>query len=470
MNLHPNWQCMDYSKEQLRVMGYQISSYYATGQTFQIYTAQNGVKNTALSQGLSYLKYALSNGIPVIVGVDNKPGHPGNLDSTTDHFLVLVGMGTDSNGKYFQFYDNASGLSNQGAGGSSYSFPDANAPDTTFFEPNTNNLQGELDEIYATKFNEFINSLQSTNITSFNYLNQNPTVKMQIFYYFANNSFSSDSNAFAIEILNQIKLNPNLNLNIAASYNSPLNIDFGTISNHTPEGKKFLEIYDALTKSPEFKTFFKDLFENSNRFNVKFEIGALTSSANGNTSVNIGGFPICNTITISPAFLNSANKMEIAKTILHECIHAFLNIKLYDTGQGAAVSTLNSEQLFHLINHQYNGFSGSQDQHNFIYTYMLPTMETIFSQIKNILVSNEDNYELNNNINVHIPNNNSPGTPFQWYDFYHNLSLSGLQSCLFFQNEIGTFDSVGNPLITVNQTLMQSYNQYISLGHQHIHP
>lgn len=168
--------------------------------------------------------------------------------------------------------------------------------------------------------------------------------------------------------------------------------------------------------------------------------------------------------------MNSANKMEIAKTILHECIHAFLNIKLYDTGQGIAVSTLNSEELFNLINQQYNGFSGSQDQHNFIYNYMLPTMETIFSQIKNILVSNEDNYELNNNINVHIPNNNSPGTPFQWSDFYHNLSLSGLQSCLFFQNEIGTFDSAGNPLITVNQTLMQSYNQYISLGHQHIHP
>lgn len=112
--LHPNWHCMDYSKEQLRVMGYQISSYYSTGQTFQIYTAQNGVNNTALSQGLSYLKYALSNGIPVIVGIDDAPGHTGNLDSTTDHFIVIVGMGTDSNGKYFQFYDNATGAISNG--------------------------------------------------------------------------------------------------------------------------------------------------------------------------------------------------------------------------------------------------------------------------------------------------------------------------------------------------------------------
>jgi hypothetical protein len=107
--------CMDYAKAQIAKVGYQISSYYSTGQTFQIYTTQNGVNNTALSQGLSYLKYALSNGIPVIVGVDDAPGHPGNIDNSTDHFIVIVGMGTDSNGKYFQFYDNASGNASQGA-------------------------------------------------------------------------------------------------------------------------------------------------------------------------------------------------------------------------------------------------------------------------------------------------------------------------------------------------------------------
>lgn len=112
---HPTWQCMEYSKEQLRVVGYQISNYYATGQTFQIYTSQNGVNTSQLSQGLSYLKHALSNGIPVVVGVDDAPGHPGNLDSTTDHFIVIVGMGHNSNGNYFQFYDNASASASQGA-------------------------------------------------------------------------------------------------------------------------------------------------------------------------------------------------------------------------------------------------------------------------------------------------------------------------------------------------------------------
>lgn len=102
---------MVYCKEQLKNSGYQISNYGATGQTFQIYKENTGVNNSQLNDGLSYLKYALSNGIPVIAGVDLKSGtstNPGT-DNTTDHFIVIVGMGQDSNGKYFRFYDNATG-------------------------------------------------------------------------------------------------------------------------------------------------------------------------------------------------------------------------------------------------------------------------------------------------------------------------------------------------------------------------
>ncbi|MDR3025941.1 hypothetical protein [Chryseobacterium sp.] len=111
--------CMDYAKAQIAKNGYKVSNYYdvdsqGNKQTFQIYTEQGGVNLNDLYKGVSYLKYALSNGIPVIVGIDDKTGHPGNLDNSTDHFVVIVGMGTDSKGRYFRFYDNASGDVNQG--------------------------------------------------------------------------------------------------------------------------------------------------------------------------------------------------------------------------------------------------------------------------------------------------------------------------------------------------------------------
>ena len=131
-SLHPTWQCMEYAKDQIAKKGYKISNYYDVGQTFQIYKEQTGVNQTELTKGLSYLKYALTNGIPVIVGVDDASGSPGNIDNTTDHFIVIVGMGSNSTGNYFQFYDNASGDVSQGA----------NSANLLYYNSNTGLISG----------------------------------------------------------------------------------------------------------------------------------------------------------------------------------------------------------------------------------------------------------------------------------------------------------------------------------------
>ena len=87
---------------------------------FQIFLAQDilgrkkGVQKEEFKKGIQYLKDSIKNKIPVMVGVDNHPGSP-NADKTTDHFIVIVGMGNDSVGKYFLFHDNAMGNKNVGA-------------------------------------------------------------------------------------------------------------------------------------------------------------------------------------------------------------------------------------------------------------------------------------------------------------------------------------------------------------------
>ena len=78
-----------------------------------------------------------------------------------------------------------------------------------------------------------------------------------------------------------------------------------------------------------------------------------------------------------------------------------------------------------------------------------------------------------NNVYVHIPFDTSPSTPFVWADYYHHLSLNGLQNCSFFQNEIGTVQVVKGvltPTNTINQVLIQSFIQYIRVGQFNIHP
>ncbi|WP_187656463.1 hypothetical protein [Flavobacterium macrobrachii] len=272
---------------------------------------------------------------------------------------------------------------------------------------------------------------------------------------------------FGREILVQMLLNPELKLDINASAKSPAFVDMSSIDASTPEGAKFNLVYEELMKSPKFKELFIDLFQNNDRFNVKFKIGAVPNGANGNTDTDLEN-PTLNLITISPQYLLSKNKMEIAKTIIHECIHAYLNVKLCDAGQGMSISNLNNMDFYNVVNQQYNGFNGGQNQHNFIYNYMIPTMVTILSEVKDSLVTPADNATMLG-LSMHIPHNNSPATPFVWNDYYHNLSLNGLQNCNFFQNEIGIFDNQGNVISIINQTLMQSYNQYNYYGHLYLH-
>ncbi|NNT71186.1 hypothetical protein HKT18_03055 [Flavobacterium sp. IMCC34852] len=291
------------------------------------------------------------------------------------------------------------------------------------------------------------------------------------FIYLLNNP-TAETVSFNQQFITQSQLNPDLNLDYLASLKSPSNIDRSAIDTLTPEGQKFNLVYEELLKSPKFKELFIDLFENSDRFNVKFQIGTVANGADGNTVTDTNLVnPSLNTITISRQFLLNGNKMEIAKTIIHECIHAFLNVKLLDPSQGMSIPNLNNMEFCDIVNQEYNDLSPGQNQHNFIYNYMVPTMVTILSEVKDFLVSTTNNQLMLTDVVVHIPFDNSPATPFVWADYYYNLSLNGIQNCSFFQNEIGTIqvvNGVPTPIITVNQTLMQSFIQYITRGHWNI--
>ena len=62
------------------------------------------VKLPTFDKGVKTIDKALAAGKPIIVGVDDKRGSV-NFDQTTDHFVVIVGSGSDSNGSYYQFFD-----------------------------------------------------------------------------------------------------------------------------------------------------------------------------------------------------------------------------------------------------------------------------------------------------------------------------------------------------------------------------
>ncbi len=112
-----NINCLILAKEQLGKVGYTCSGYLPGSQTFSIYTAQNGVNLVETRKAISYMINSLSAKVPVLIGIDNRPGAPSaNKDKSTDHFVVVIGMGTDDKGKkYFQFLDSATDNRSTGA-------------------------------------------------------------------------------------------------------------------------------------------------------------------------------------------------------------------------------------------------------------------------------------------------------------------------------------------------------------------
>ena len=139
--------CMSYAKAQIAKKGYTISNYGDPGQTIQVYTAASGVNIANAKNGVGYLLSALQRGIPVIVGVDDQPGSPNpGTDNTTDHFIVIVGSGSDANGNYFTFYDNASGDPSQGT----------NPNNKLYYDPSTGLIKGKSQTTYASGLSDYI--------------------------------------------------------------------------------------------------------------------------------------------------------------------------------------------------------------------------------------------------------------------------------------------------------------------------
>ncbi|MBL0738950.1 hypothetical protein JI750_18795 [Flavobacterium sp. GN10] len=237
--------------------------------------------------------------------------------------------------------------------------------------------------------------------------------------------------------------------NFIYSQKSPLDVDLSHILNNLdlPENKKFNEIYKNLTESPEFKKLFLDIFADSNKFNVNFEINdhvyedndPLKKEVHATTSQN----PITKAITIKVSkqiliagTTMSQTNIENAKTILHECIHAYLFVKANNPSVGADfVKTLNTM------------YPTPKEQHDFMYNRMIPTMQTVLSEIRD-LVTTIPKRILLEDYTMYPTTNPLTSTKFNWSDFYKYLSLNGLNETSCFKED---FPEGSDALSLLNQ-------------------
>jgi hypothetical protein len=130
--------------------------------------------------------------------------------------------------------------------------------------------------------------------------------------------------------------------------------------------------------------------------------------------------------------------------------------------------------FYETVNKSYNGFNGNQDQHNFIYKYLVPTLKNMLNDIKDKVITTQENTDISNTILYPNFPNTSQTTPFNWDECLYYYSLSGLQSCTFFENEICTFNVDANGQVSVSNIIdnvkTNLYNQYYNLIRTHLKP
>ena len=303
------------------------------------------------------------------------------------------------------------------------------APNKTFVQ----NTLITLSAISQLNFTTYTEDQKATfNIWALNYLLENNTAEDQ---------------QYISQFITQQQLNPDLSLDLEKSVKSPFFIDVSTIDNTTLEGTKFTEVYNKLMQSSSFRHLFVSLFGQSPLINVKFKIVDIPQP---NTNSTIDGncfmtykpnqLSSLNTIQVDRNHLLTKSKLNIALTILHECIHAYLNVKLRNPTVAIPLSQINNMDFQSCVDTYYNGFSGNQTEHSFMVDNMIPTMVQIFQEIQQILLTPQEIDQLEIPTtgatilhppmpNVIPPYPDSETIQWNWTNFYSYFSYIGLQNC-----------------------------------------
>ena len=274
-----------------------------------------------------------------------------------------------------------------------------------------------------------------------------------------------DEIEFAREMLLQMIDDPSLKLDVESSFKSPFNIDKSSIKDATEEDKKFNSVYKSLTDSPAFKNLFLDLFDNNNkRFNVKFEIienlDNITRKIDGFTTPPVlEGKPTLiqiNKQILTSTGLRPMTNIEIAKTILHECIHAYLAIKgKYPDAGGSTIPGIENMTFAEVLKATRPGTGA---QHDFMFKNMVPTMQKILAEIRDSVTSSTTRATVESiRLQPNFYSNPIKTTLWNWNDYFYYLSLNGLQDTEAFK--------ISFPANTDQFELLLEYNFF---GHKHL--
>ncbi|MBL0738944.1 hypothetical protein JI750_18765 [Flavobacterium sp. GN10] len=139
----------------------------------------------------------------------------------------------------------------------------------------------------------------------------------------------------------------------------------------------------------------------------------------------------------------SQTNIENAKTILHECIHAYLFVKANNPSVGA--------DFVKILNTMY---PTPKEQHDFMYNRMIPTMQTVLSEIRDSVTTQTGRTEVQART-MHPTIIPLTSTPWDWNEYYKFLSIKGLDEANCFKVDYPS-----------NSDKWKLFVKYIEYGHE----
>jgi hypothetical protein len=158
-------------------------------------------------------------------------------------------------------------------------------------------------------------------------------------------------------------------------------------------------------------------------------------------------------IEINKNHLESKHPLFVAKTIIHEAIHAFLKLKAYECNNDMTLEELDNQELDDLLsNFNYDCLTDTADEHDVMFNKLIPNMVSMLEDVMNDLVATEDlDYFYN-----FYPNND--GVELEGCLFY--MCLTGLEGASTFNTEISN-NSRHNYLFQGYIELINNELQYV---------
>lgn len=259
--------------------------------------------------------------------------------------------------------------------------------------------------------------------------------------YLLENGATEENLAFIRSLIDN-SIESGLVLDAESSAKSPFNIDMTGVNGNSPEEQRFNTVYNKLKASPLFKSLLVNMFESSARYNVKFEIEDLSVNIHGRCKPVATTPPkVYNRILIDIDHLRDGSDVSIATTIIHEMIHAYLNV--LRAQHGATPTELENDDLANcIVNYWTSQLLTPENQHNFMVENFGATIQQILVDIKDSLFTAEDinkvehpeNYS--NDYFLRLPGNITPENeftqsttviPWNWENFFNWQSYEGLQ-------------------------------------------